>query len=138
MGMEKFDMHAQLYEAQKRFHRACVQINHLNDKLENLQRRYVKAKSDDDKFFRYSLRMRLLTVEGIIKCYCQYACLKKNEVLDLRFKLFGEAPDEGETIYGGVDDDDDDEGYSGVWTADAFTNWRYLQNIREASDALAT
>lgn len=103
--MEKFEMHAQLYEAQRRFQQACSQIHLLNNKMDQLQRRYVKARDADDKCFRYSLRMRLLTVEGLMKCYCQYACLKKNEVLDLRFKLYGENPDEGELMYGGVEDE---------------------------------
>lgn len=105
MGMEKFEMYAQLNEAQCRFQRACDQLTHLNAKMEGLKSRYRKARTADDKCFRYTLRMRILTVEGLIKCYCQYACLKKNEVLDLRFKLFGEDPDEGETIYGGLDDE---------------------------------
>lgn len=99
-------MYAQLYEAERRFERACDQITHLNGKMEDIQRRYERARDVNDKCFRYSLRMRLLTVEGLIKCYCQYACLKKNEVLDLRFKLYGENPDDGETIYGGFDEEE--------------------------------
>ena len=59
------------------------------------------------KHFRYNLRMRIMVVEGILASYCNYACLKKNEVLDLRFKLYGENPDEGETVYGGLEEDSD-------------------------------
>lgn len=109
MGMEKFYMYAQLYESERRFKRACAQITHLNGKLQDLQKRYIQARDANDKCFRYNLRMRLLVVEGLAKRYCHYACLKKNEVLDLRFKLYGESPDEGETTYGGAETDDDDE-----------------------------
>ena len=31
--------------------------------------------------------------------YCNYICLKKNEILDLRFKLYGEDPEDEEEIY---------------------------------------
>lgn len=105
MGMEKFEMYAQLHEAECRFQRAFDQIILLNGKIDGIRRRYDKARAANDKCFRYSLRMRILTLEGLIKCYCQYACLKKNEALDLRFKLFGEDPDDGETVYGGFDED---------------------------------
>jgi hypothetical protein len=109
MGMEKFDMYAQLYECEKRFRRACDQITHLNGKLYDLQTRYARARNNNDKCFRYNLRMRLLVVEGLVKHYCHYACLKKNEVLDLRFKLYGEDPDDGETVFGGIETDNEEE-----------------------------
>ena len=109
MGMEKFYMYAQLYESQRRFQRACDQINHLNVKLEDINNRYMKAKADDHKSYRYTLRMRLLVVEGTLKTFCHYACLKKNEVLDLRFKLYGENPDEGENNFSGFADDSGNE-----------------------------
>ncbi|KAH3860646.1 hypothetical protein DPMN_023556 [Dreissena polymorpha] len=59
---------------------------------------YEKAVRDNDKCFRYKLRMRILVAEGLLQTYCHYACQKKNEILDLRFKPYGENPDEGETL----------------------------------------
>lgn len=109
MGMEKFEMYAQLNEAQSRFSRACDQINHLNGKLDAMQRRYSKARLADDRCFRYNIRMRILIVEGLVKRYCYYACMKKNEVLDLRFKLYGENPDDGENFYSGREYDSEDQ-----------------------------
>ncbi|KAL4240064.1 hypothetical protein ACF0H5_000858 [Mactra antiquata] len=110
MGMEKFDMYAQLYESQKRFQRACNQIVHLNGKLEDLHKRYSKARTADDKCFRYNIRMRILIVEGMVKKYCDYAYMKKNEVFDLRFKLYGELPDEAENDeYNGERQTEEDE-----------------------------
>ncbi|KAH3734876.1 hypothetical protein DPMN_041327 [Dreissena polymorpha] len=107
MGMEKFYMYAQLYESERRFQRACDQITFLNGKLEDFNKRYERAIRNEDKCFRYKLRMRILVAEGLLQTYCQYACLKKNEVLDLRFKLYGENPDEGETLYAGIEEYDD-------------------------------
>jgi len=107
MGMEMFNMYAQLYESERRFQKACDQIAFLNGWLYDLQMTYEKAVRDNDKCFRYKLRMRILVAEGLLQTYCQYACLKKNEVHDLRFKLYGENPDEGETLYAGIDEFDD-------------------------------
>ena len=107
MGMEKFEMYAQLYESQLRFQRACDQLQLLNQRLATLNLRYGKARDDDLKTFRYSLRMRILVVEGLLTAYCNYACLKKNEVLDLRFKLYGEDPSDGERLFNGFSPDED-------------------------------
>ena len=107
--MEKFDMYAQLYESQRRYQRACDQLFLLNDKLGALNNRYCKAKTENQKNFRYHLRMRILIVEGILNAYCNYACLKKNEILDLRFKLFGEDPTDGEALFNSFSPDDDEE-----------------------------
>lgn len=107
--MEKFHMYAQLYETEKRFYRACDQITHLNAKQQQLQTRYIKARDANDKCFRYNLRMRLLVVEGLLKRYCHYACMKKNEVLDLRLKLYGEDPVDSETFYSGEESDGNDD-----------------------------
>ena len=106
MGMEIFEMYAQLYETTKRFHKACEQINFLNAKMEDLNKRYFKAKNENAKVFRYKLRMKVMIVEGLLRTYCHYACLKKNEILDLRFKLYGEDPDDGERYYN-MDSDDE-------------------------------
>jgi len=103
MGMEKFNIYAQLYESERRFQRACVQITLLTGKLEDFNKRYGRAVQNEDKCFRNKMRLRIWVAEGLLHNYCQYACLKKNEVLDLRFKLYGDNPDEGETVYAGIE-----------------------------------
>jgi hypothetical protein len=46
------------------FKRACEQIVQLNYSLDALQQRYNKAKKDNHKSFRYSLRLRIAVVDG--------------------------------------------------------------------------
>ena len=103
--MEKFDLHAQLYEAKRRFNRACDQIFHLRCKLGDLNQRYLDARNHGNQVFRRSLSLRIIIAEGVMKAFTRYACLKKNEVLDIRFKLYGENPDEGELLYGDSEED---------------------------------
>ena len=110
--MEKFDMYAQLYESNKRFDKACQQIQCLTAKLDGIKKRYNRAKEENHKTFRYSLRMRIMVLEGLLRTYCHYTCLKKNEVLDLRFKLYGENPDDGENYYN-MDSETDEAGNDG-------------------------
>jgi hypothetical protein len=70
-----------------RFQRACDQIIQLNGKLDDISKRYLSAKNNNNKFFRCSLRSRILVVEGMLTAYCKYAELKKLQILKLRRKL---------------------------------------------------
>ena len=78
----------------KRFQRACDQILQLNKKLDDLSRRYMSAKENNNKLFQYSLRSRMLVVEGMLTSYCNYANVKKIEIMRLRSKLKEENTDE--------------------------------------------
>ena len=62
-----------LVDNEKRFKRACAQIVQLNYSLDALQQRYNKAKKDNHKSFRYSLRLRIVIVNGMRNMYYDYA-----------------------------------------------------------------
>lgn len=84
------DKRFSLVDSERRFRRACEQIVLLNQKLEELQRRYNRAKDINQKSFRYSLRLRLSVLEGIRNTYFDYAHAKAEQVGELRRDLFGE------------------------------------------------
>lgn len=74
--------------------------------------------------FRYKLRLRIVTLEGILNAYCEYALWKNVQVKNLRFQLYQEDPDvpigDGNTdFYSNVDEDDeesDDDEMETVWS----------------------
>ena len=70
-----------------RFQRACHQILQLNGRLDEISKRYMSARDNNNKLFRYSLRNRMLIIEGMLTAYCSYAKMKKSEILKLRSKL---------------------------------------------------
>ena len=80
-----------MIDNERRFRRACEQIVHLNHKLDDLQHRYLGAKSNNMKTFRYSLRLRLAVVEGLRNMYYDYAHNKAETVASLREELYGES-----------------------------------------------
>ena len=82
-----------LVENERRFKRACVHIVQLNYSLDALQQRYNKAKKDNHKSFRYSLRLRIAVVDGMRNMYYDYAHKKAEVVVELRQELFGEVVD---------------------------------------------
>jgi mitochondrial fission protein ELM1 len=93
------DKKSTLVDNERRFKRACEQIVQLNYSLDALQQRYNKAKKDNHKSFRYSLRLRIAVVDGMHNMFYEYAHKKAEAVVELRQELFGEIVDvvSGET-----------------------------------------
>jgi mitochondrial fission protein ELM1 len=93
------DKKSTLVDNERRFKRACEQIVQLNYSLHALQQRYNKAKNDNHKSFRYSLRLRIAVVDGMHSMFYEYAHKKAEAVVELRQELFGDIVDvvSGET-----------------------------------------
>lgn len=76
-----------LSETEFRFRRACEQVVLLNNKLQDLQVRYDRARRDELRSFRYNIRLRMSGVEGVRNAYYEYARQKADKVLYLRHKI---------------------------------------------------
>ena len=76
-----------------KFQHACQQVRRLNANIRNLQVRYDRAKRDNQRSFRYSLRLKIATVEGIRNTYYEYACETGAHVEDLQVQLATLYPD---------------------------------------------
>lgn len=81
---------AKLKEAENRTQRACHQMLLLHDKLQDLKIRYENAVNANFRCLRYPLRMKIVTVEGVINMYYEYTVEKQKQVEAMRYKLFGE------------------------------------------------
>ena len=66
---------------ENKFEKACAQLRTLNNKITNVQLRYERAASFNQRSFRYSLRIQLVELEGVRNMFWQYA-RKKAEDLD--------------------------------------------------------
>lgn len=91
--MKNRDKRSTLVDSERRFKRACDQIVQLNYSLDALQQRYNKAKKDNHRSFRYSLRLRIAVVDGMRNMYYDYAHNKAENIAELRQELFGEVVD---------------------------------------------
>ena len=88
LKMSKLQLYGALYETERRFRRACEQIDLLNRHLLNVNERYNAARAADRKVHRYTLRMRMMITEALLRTYCHYACQKRQEVIQLRKKAY--------------------------------------------------
>ncbi|WAR01288.1 hypothetical protein MAR_007846 [Mya arenaria] len=87
---KSMDKLAMLTAAEGRFQRACDQIVLLNIRLEDTQKRYKRAKNENHRVFRYPLRLRLASIEGVRNMYYDYAFNMAERVAELRQELFNE------------------------------------------------
>lgn len=66
---------------ENKFEKACTQLRTLNAKIADVQLRYDRAASINQRAFRYSLRIQLVELEGVRNMFWQYA-RKRAEQLD--------------------------------------------------------
>ena len=83
--MEKSELYVELNETETRFKRACEQVILRNGKLEGLQLRYDKAREENHRSFRYNLRLKMASAEGVRNAYYEYACEKAEKIAELRY-----------------------------------------------------
>ena len=90
------DLYVKLADAERKTQVACqlfLLMLLLHDQLESIRTRYNNAVATNFRCFRYPLRMKIVTVEGVINMYYQYTVAKQKEVEALRFQLYGEEPE---------------------------------------------
>lgn len=117
-------LETELNKAESSLCRAYQQIENLDRKLAELTIRYHQSIMEGSRMFRYKLRLRIVTLEGILNAYCEYALWKNVQVKNLRFQLYQEDPDvtigDGNTdFYSDVDEDyeeSDDDEMETVWS----------------------
>ena len=88
-----------LYDAERRLRRACDQIVLFNQKLGEVQKCYKKARSTNNRSFRYNLRLKLAVIEGARNMFYDCANAKADQVADLRRELFNESVEIVSTDY---------------------------------------
>lgn len=76
-------------ESERKFRSACRQIHILNNKVDDIQKRYRSAKEENKRSFRYNLRLKLAVLEGLRNMYYDYAHAKADQVASLRQEVYG-------------------------------------------------
>lgn len=66
---------------------ACGQVKLINREIEQLNVRYNHALQNEQTSFRYSLRLRLATYEGVRSKILQFARMKANRMDDIEEEI---------------------------------------------------
>ncbi len=80
----------------RKFHKACDQIRLLNRHINNLQTRYDRAFHANQRSFKYNLRLKLTTYEGVRNMYQEYARRRAEELEIMKDALIQRGQDSDE------------------------------------------
>ena len=79
-----------LKQMNKKFRLACKQVVLMNNEIEYLQNRYDRAVDCCNRSFRYFLRLKIATLEGIRNMFYDYASQNADKLDALHVKLLRE------------------------------------------------
>ena len=101
-------LQSQILDLDSIFQKACKQILLLNNFLRQLQIRYDRASRDNLRTYRYALRLRLCTVEGLRNALHEYATQQasKIEKMEDDMREMGQGP---LVLHGYVSEESDEE-----------------------------
>lgn len=69
-----------IYTLDAKFQKACSQVVLLNNLVQELQTRYERAVKANLRTYRYTLRLRLCTVEGLRNMFYEYASATADKI----------------------------------------------------------
>ena len=74
----------------KKFRVACSQLILLNNAIDEAEVRYHRAQNAERRSYRYTLRLKLCTLEGVRNMFYEYASSHADELEKLQLKLYEE------------------------------------------------
>jgi hypothetical protein len=85
--MDAQEMEQNLKTMYRKFRRACSYLRWFNSAITDTNTRYLRAKRDNQRSFRYNLRLKIATLEGVRNAYHEYACQTGTQINELKHQL---------------------------------------------------
>ena len=95
----------ELKKINKKFRLACSQVVLLNNEIEYMQNRYDVAVSEDSHSFRYFLRLKISTLEGVRDMMYEYAGRRADQIDAMHEELLTEGIIDEELNFSDLEDD---------------------------------
>lgn len=74
----------ELRDTELKFQKACRQLAYINHRLADLTQRYNKAKRNNQRSFRYNLKLKISVLEGVKSMFYDYIYMKAEDINMLR------------------------------------------------------
>ena len=79
-----------IHKLNLKFRQACSQLVMLNNTIEEVEVRYNRALTENHKSYRYTLRLRLVTVEAVRDQFYKYANNMADILHELQLRLYNQ------------------------------------------------
>jgi hypothetical protein len=73
-----------------KFQKACDQVVLLNNHIVDFQTRYDRAVANNQRSYRYVLRLRLMSIEGVRNCIYEYARFTGDKIEQMQETLINQ------------------------------------------------
>lgn len=89
LNMEKpSEMIYNIRDKNRKFRLACSQLVLMNNTIKEIEVRYQQALVNNSKCYRYVLRLKLCSLEGVRNQFYDYAYAKADELEQLQLQLY--------------------------------------------------
>ena len=72
----------------RKFRLSCTQLIHINNLIEETEVRYNRSQHENRRSYRYVLRLKLCTLEGVRNMFYEYAYAKADELEKMQLELY--------------------------------------------------
>ena len=72
----------------KKFRLSCTQLIHINSLIEDVETRYNRSQAENRRSYRYILRLKLCSLEGVRNMFYEYAYAQADRLEDMQLDLF--------------------------------------------------
>ena len=72
----------------KKFRLSCTQLIHINSLIEDVETRYNRSQAENRRSYRYILRLKLCSLEGVRNIFYEYAYAQADRLEDMQLDLF--------------------------------------------------
>ena len=72
----------------KKFRLSCTQLIHINSLIEDVETRYNRSQAENRRSYRYILRFKLCSLEGVRNMFYEYAYAQADQLEDIQMDLF--------------------------------------------------
>ena len=87
MGTTKEQIY-KIRDLNRKFRLSCNQLIHINNLIEEIEVRYNRSQQEHRRSYRYILRLRLCSLEGIRNMFYEYAYAKADELEKMQLDLY--------------------------------------------------
>ena len=85
------DMIYKIRDLNRKFRKSCAQLILINNLIDETETRYNRSQSENRRSYRYILRLKLCTLEGVRNMFYEYAYAKADELEKMQLDLYNKS-----------------------------------------------
>ena len=120
------DMIYKIRDLNRKFRKSCAQLILINNLIDETETRYNRSQAENRRSYRYILRLKLCTLEGVRNMFYEYAYAKADELEKMQLELYNKSGIAwNDALAQESDNEDSDDDYHGSVSEDEMETDEY-------------